>query len=146
MTFDAGSFPQETLPFLPWTEACNLGLRRFDEQHERLAALISHLHSTMIQRRDKPLSLQIFERLILETRRHFDAELDLMEAFGFEDLEAHAAEHALLLEEAQDLSRKYELGQVSALALPTFLRKWLIAHIDGSDRGYVDFFKVHGVQ
>jgi len=99
----------------------------------------------MIIRRDKAVSLQLFERLILETKRHFAAEIDLLEAFGYKDLEAHALEHAQLLEEARELARKYEEGHISALALPEFLKKWLVAHIEGSDRAYASFFREHGI-
>ncbi|WP_005033666.1 bacteriohemerythrin [Holophaga foetida] len=130
---------------MPWSADRLVGIQRFDEQHERLASLITHLHSTMILRRDKPLSLQLFARLILETKRHFAAEMDLMEAFGYPDLEAHAREHAQLILEAEELARQYEEGHISALALPSFLKKWLITHIEESDRAYVDFFKVLGI-
>lgn len=140
---DASS-PTETA-FIAWSEDLCIGIRRFDEEHERLAAFISHLYTTMILRRDKVLSRQIFERLILETRRHFDAEEALMQDLGYPDWQTHVAEHAQLLADAEELARNYDLGHISALALPAFLKKWLLHHIETSDRAYIEFFKANGV-
>jgi len=145
MTFLQDASHADESTFLPWCEANRLGVRRFDEEHARMAALIGHLHATMIVRRDKPLSLKVFERLILETRRHFDGEEALMEELGYPALEAHSAEHARLITEAEEMARNYGLGHISALALPEFLRKWLLHHIDTCDRAYTDFFRTHGI-
>lgn len=130
--------------FLTWSDDYCLGQRRFDQEHERLSAIIAHLHETMIVRRDTAVSLKVFDRLILETRKHFDGEVELMLEYGYPGLEAHALEHSRLLEEAQDLARKYQQGYISALALPSFLKKWLLAHIGGPDRDYVAFLKAKG--
>jgi len=145
MTFEQEILFPDAASFLPWIPTYRVGIRRFDEEHERLAAMVSHLHSTMIVRRDKRLSLQVFARLIQETKRHFEAETALMQDLEYPGLEAHAREHAQLLEEAEHLSSQYNLGHISALALPAFLKKWLIAHIEGPDRAYTAFFRSHGI-
>nr|WP_320131719.1 bacteriohemerythrin [uncultured Holophaga sp.] len=142
MTFDQDS--GSTL-FLIWEDRYRVGQARVDQEHERLAFLIAHLHETMIVRRDKAVSLQLFERLILETRRHFDTEAALMEEFAYPDQEAHLREHGLLLEEASRLAHQYQQGHISALALPGFLKKWLLLHIDGPDRACVAYLKSQGL-
>ena len=131
--------------FFPWVAEYLIGNRRFDEEHQRLGAMVAHLHLTMVVRRDREVAAQVFAKLIQETRRHFSNEEDLLTDLGYPDRETHFSEHSRLLEQLNDYFGKYKDGSVSALFFPAFLKAWLITHIHETDRQYVDFLNVHGL-
>jgi len=110
-----------------------------------MGALIAHLHLTMVVRRDRDVAGQVFAKLILETRKHFTNEENLLTDLGYQDREAHFREHARLLEQLNDYFGKYQDGSVSALFFPAFLKAWLITHIQESDRNYVGFLQAQGL-
>ena len=131
--------------FFPWLAEYLIGNRRFDEEHERMGALIAHLHLTMVVRRDREVAERVFAKLILETRKHFTNEENVLTDLGYQDRDAHFREHSRLLEQLNDYFGKYKDGSVSALFFPAFLKAWLITHIHETDRQYVDFLNVHGL-
>lgn len=124
-------------PFFLWSDTeHSVGVSRFDQDHRRIAELLNHVHKVLVMQRDRTQAVDLMEQLIAETRAHFHREEAALLDAGFPDLEAHQAEHVALLQEALDLVRRFNTGNVSALALPTFLKNWLISHIKGSDRKY----------
>jgi hemerythrin-like metal-binding protein len=137
--------PAGSNTFMPWLPSYAIGIRTFDEEHERLAGYVNHLHLTMVVRRDRGMSVQVFERLILETRKHFAHEEDLMADLAYPEAQEHRLEHVQLLDQLDEFFRLYRNGSMSALGLPVFLKAWLLTHIGEHDRRYVAFFRDHGV-
>ncbi len=109
-----------------------------------MAALINQLHTLMVIKRDRVGADQLTDLLIQATRTHFTSEETLLSDLGYQGLEAHTHEHSNLIDELRDLQRQFKAGTISALAMPTFLRKWLLEHIDSHDRGYVEFLRSKG--
>lgn len=131
-------------PFFDWATAdCSLGLPSMDQDHKRLAERMSEVHA-FIGTRDRVQALQALEALVQETRAHFRAEEDALAEAGYPELESHAAEHAALLHQVDDMLRQFKAGTLSALALPALLKPWLIAHIRNSDRKYAVMLKRKG--
>lgn len=123
--------------FFVWSDAeHSVGVAVFDKEHKRLTGMMSQVHAALLEEHDRVLARQLMEALIQETRTHFTHEEGAMEAAGYPELAAHAAEHATLITQAQDLLRQFRAGGLSALAFPVFLKNWLIPHIQGSDRKY----------
>lgn len=131
-------------PFFLWSDTeHSVGVTRFDLDHRRIAELLNHVHTVLVKQRDRTQAVDLMEQLIAETRAHFHREELALADAGFPDLEAHQEEHGALIMEAQELVRKFKTGNVSALALPTFLKNWLISHIKGSDRKYAACLRRH---
>lgn len=129
--------PQADSTFFSWSDQDHgVGVPAFDQEHQALARKLNQVHEALKHKPDRAKALQIMEEMLQETRAHFVHEEQAMEAAGYADREAHAAEHAALLLEARDLIHQFKGGAISALSLPTFLRKWLIPHIQQSDRKY----------
>lgn len=136
--------PEPNDVFFVWIPAEHtVGVARFDQEHQHLAQLLNHVHSVLVKQRDRTQALKLMEQLISETRSHFHREEIALQDAEFGDFEAHQEEHRALLQEAEDLVRKFKAGNVSALALPTFLKNWLISHIKGSDRKYAACLRRH---
>jgi hemerythrin-like metal-binding protein len=123
--------------FFVWSEADHsVGVKVFDEEHQRLTAMMSQIHDALLEEHDRLRALQLMERLVQETRAHFAHEERSMEEAQYPDLEAHAAEHAALITRAHDMLRQFRMGSVSAMMFPAFLRDWLVPHIQLFDRKY----------
>ncbi len=133
--------------FFVWSDSeHSVGVAIFDEEHKRLTGMMSQVHDALLEERDRVLARQLMENLIQETRTHFTHEEGAMEAAGYADLPAHAAEHAALLIQAEDLLRQFRAGGLSALAFPIFLKNWLIPHIQSSDRKYASILRRQGLR
>ena len=137
--------PVANRPFFPWAPAeLSVGVAAIDKDHKHLADLINQVHAALILERDRAHAAKIMEELLLDIRGHFFRDEQAMEETGYPDMDAHAAEHFLLLKEAKELARQLYAGTLSALVFPTFLRTWFIGHTKGSDRRYGDWKRETG--
>jgi hemerythrin len=131
--------------YFSWTPECDIGIQRFDQEHRQLAGLINQLHTLMVVKRDRAAADQLADQLLKMTRTHFASEEDLLAETEYEELESHRQQHSDLINELRDLHRQFKAGTLSALAMPNFLKKWLMEHIQNSDRRYVPHLKSKGV-
>jgi hemerythrin-like metal-binding protein len=139
--------PQPETPFFAWSDPeHSVGVDIFDQEHKQLAELVTRLHTTLVTNRDRDLARQLLESLIAQTRVHFAHEEAVLETAVYPERTAHFAEHAVLLRELQDLLRQFHAGNLSALALPMFLKNWLIPHIQTSDRKYAGTLRRQGLR
>lgn len=131
--------------YFPWIEAdYTVGLRRFDEEHRRLAELLNQLHVAMVERRDRSLAHELLGRFQKEARIHFESEEAALKETGYPDQEAHFAGHTDLLQELRELEQRYLGGSLSALVMLDFLKNWLVQHIKVSDRKYTAHLRRNG--
>jgi hemerythrin len=143
----AKSEPEPEEPFFAWSsEEHSVGIGVFDQEHERLTLMMSRVHAALLKKQDRSLALRRLESLILETKNHFEHEEGIMGNISYAELEAHAAEHAALLREAAALFQKVQSGNLSALAIPSFLKAWLIPHMRNMDRKYAACMRRHGLR
>ncbi len=139
--------PPADEPFFPWLPGeYSVGVARLDQDHQFLAELLNQMHVALIQKRDRAQAVQLLDRFVQDVRRHFNAEEAALEEAGYPELEAHVAEHQLLLTEAADLLRQFQAGSISGLAFPNFLKHWLIGHIRDSDRKYAACLRRKGLR
>lgn len=96
--------------------------------------------SVAIELKKQTLLEPILNQLFEYARLHFSHEEARMAAVGFPDLESHAAEHHEFFQHVSDLYSRFLEGNPDVVAeLPTFLRAWLVKHIQGTDRNYVPY-------
>ena len=139
------AIPEPETPFFVWSSAEHaIGVTVFDEEHQRLAALMSQVHATLKDKQDRALAQNLMGALIYETWVHFDHEERVMEEVDFHEREAHVAEHAALIQQAKDLLKKVQRGDLNSQAMPDFLVTWLIPHIQITDRKYAACLQRHG--
>lgn len=138
--------PAAPITFFSWTPDLNIGVQQFDLEHQQMGALINQLHTLMVIKRDRVAADQLTDVLIQATRTHFTSEETLLTEVDYPDCEAHFHEHSNLISELRDLQRQFKAGTLSALAMPTFLKKWLLDHIENTDRRYVDHLRSKGIR
>ena len=137
--------PEPEVPFFVWSNAEHaIGVTVVDQEHQRLAALMSQVHDTLRTKEDRALAQNLMGALIYETWVHFDHEEKVMAEVGFHEREAHVAEHAALIQQAKGMLQKVQKGDISSQAMPDFLMTWLIPHIQITDRKYAECLQRHG--
>lgn len=135
------------MPLIEWNEKLSVGVRQFDDDHQKLVLLLNGLFEDSLSGHAKEVIGIVLDELIHYARSHFAAEESLMREYGYPKLEAHEAEHRALIIRVLELREDYLAGaNVSInLDLATFLKNWLVDHILGADRDYGRYLAPRGV-
>ncbi len=136
------------MPLMEWTERLSVGIEQFDQEHKRLVAMVNELFDAVQAGRGKEALGAILDNLIDYTKTHFANEEHFLEKNGYPDLEAHRREHEALTRQVVDIQRKYHSGATAMLSMEvmTFLKNWLVKHIQGSDKTYGGYMNEHGLR
>jgi hemerythrin-like metal-binding protein len=121
---------------MPFTADCIINLEELDAQHRYFIALVERIDTST-----KISGTRERSRLVAEVVRyatfHFACEEALMDAYGYAGAE-HRKEHEALLSRVRDMGQNPDL-KMSALRL--FLYRWLVDHIQLTDRDLADFVR-----
>lgn len=109
-----------------------------DEEHH---ILIYGLQGLVSAEADVDVFLQRAQALIEDTREHFQNEERAMRASAFPEFECHRIEHARLLDEAaaKMSAVSARASQTECAELTSFLRNWLVRHIEREDSRFNAF-------
>lgn len=108
-----------------------------DIQHKRLVELVNRIYDAMREGKGDQAAQQTLEDIVLYVRTHFTAEEALMQQVGYPHLSAHQAKHRALTAKAKELMEGLKAGKmVATVRLATFLKDWLVNHIQHEDRQY----------
>ena len=125
-----------------WDKRIQFDIEAIDRQHRRLVDLINQLHSAMRRRAGQRVLSSILAELADYTKQHFKDEESLMKKHGYEDLDAHRQIHRKLVDQVVEFKQRFESGDATvSMELMTFLKDWLLNHIDKVDRKYVPVLK-----
>ena len=134
------------MAFIEWDERYNVGVARFNEQHQRLVGMINRLDEAMRQGTERKVLLQVLSDLAGYTKTHFAEEERLMEEYKYPALAGHREEHRKLNREVAGLYTSYFTSKNPLTAdMIAFLKTWLYDHIQGTDKQYQQFFGDLGV-
>lgn len=127
------------MDFLKWEREYELGIEDFDAEHRQLVRIINEA-ATAIDLKKETLVEPLLNQLFEYARVHFSHEERRMTEAGYPGIEAHSAEHQVFFQEVSDLYSRFLKGDPGvAVELTTFLRDWLVTHIQGTDRKYVPY-------
>ena len=133
--------------YIEWKPEYSVGIESIDQQHRKLVGLINSLQTAVDYSTGEEFERQALEELVDYTRTHFKYEEGLMEQHGFPDFEAHRAEHERMIAKVNDVMEAYRQDQDNAMKNAiTFLKSWLINHINGTDQQYSEFLIDKGVE
>lgn len=133
--------------YLSWDDSYSVGVEAFDQDHQRLLHLINNFQTAAHYNTGEQFVRQALDELIDYTKTHFAREEALMEEHGFPDVEAHKKQHAEMIAKVGEEVERYQRDpEGSVEALLDFLKKWLIHHIQGTDKEYGPFLNGKGVK
>ena len=119
-----------------WSGKYQVGITKIDQQHKKLVALINALAKKLTDQSDTDALIKVFDDLASYANYHFKSEEGLMQEWEIdaEFSAEHRESHASFVHEvtkARNFARSNP--QHMSTKTLTFLSRWLILHILGSD-------------
>jgi hemerythrin len=134
------------MPGIRWNDRYSVGIKKFDEQHQKLIEILNDLHGAMSSGKSREILGNILADLITYTKTHFANEENLMQLYKFPGYSAHKVIHDTLTQKVVDFQKAYKEGSSSiGVEILGFLNRWLVDHIQGTDKGYTAFLNGKGV-
>jgi hemerythrin len=135
------------MAFINWADSLSVGVKLFDDDHKELVSIANRLHDSITVGSQQVVLVPILRELLNYTIFHFGHEEGMMLQYAYPKYEQHKKEHDALIAKVQDFSDQVKSGKTSiSLSLIAFLKEWLVNHIMGSDKEYVDFFSKKGIK
>jgi len=133
--------------FMPWSNSLSVNIAQLDDQHKKLVAMVNELHRAMKLKKSNSVIGSILDRLADYTVSHFGTEEKLFARYGYPEEKAHVEIHRKLVAQVVDIQKKFKAGEAMvSMELMTFLKDWLVNHIQGTDKKYSSFLRGHGVK
>jgi len=131
--------------FLTWNDRYSVGVAAMDEDHKRLINLINQLQTAALYHTSDAYEQEAFDALIDYTKTHFQREEEMLEKHGYPDLEAHKKQHQAMIDKVSNLVSEYQQNaDVTIDNTISYLKIWLIKHINGTDKEYSGFLNERG--
>ncbi len=123
--------------FFKWSPEYSVKIKTIDDQHRELVNILNRLFVAVSKREGDKVIAGILDALLTYTQTHFALEERLMKEAGYEDIEAHMAEHRKLIGQLDQLCKKHLVEEKAIyFEMLSFLKTWLKEHIQGVDTKY----------
>ena len=124
-----------------WNDSCLLGIPMIDNQHKKFFVILDNLE-TLNQKQEKSEMHSLINELQNYVIYHFKTEEDLMVKSQSPNIDLHIMEHELFRKKVEEFHHSYYNNNEELLnEMISFMRKWLIIHISGTDAEYADSIK-----
>ena len=134
------------MALIDWSPSYSVKVAKFDQQHKKLVDLINQLHDAMKSGQGTTAIGVVLQSLIAYTGTHFSEEIKLMQTHGYPDLAKHQAEHEKFVKQVIEFQQKFQDGgAMLTMSVLSFLKDWLVKHIQGEDKKYGPFLNAKGV-
>jgi hemerythrin len=134
------------MALLTWNDAYSVNVKEMDDQHKKLLEMINLLHDAMKVGQGKDIVGKVLGGLTDYTRRHFTAEENLMKIHGYTGYEEQKKAHDSMVSLVVEMKNKYDSGHVHSQQVITFLKDWLLRHIQGMDQQYGPYLNGKGIK
>ncbi|MCJ7729677.1 MAG: bacteriohemerythrin [Sedimentisphaerales bacterium] len=125
-----------------WKDEYSVGVEKFDRQHRHLFEIINKLIERSAASSDSKLVTEILTEMLKYAKEHFTDEEELMQEYGYPEIELHKKQHAYFIETTAELSINALNNQsMVSREIAEFLRLWWMTHILKIDMKYKEFFK-----
>ncbi len=131
---------------ITWSRSYSVGVSQMDNEHQRLIDIINNLYAAMRSGRSKDAIGTILDELINYTKTHFTHEEKLMQDSNYAGLDEQKRAHAALVNQVVEIQQKYRTGTAMGQEVMTFLKNWLINHIQGLDKQYGPVMNKKGIK
>ncbi len=133
--------------YIKWNNEYCMGISIIDEEHKKLVGIINKAISTK-EHNDNPEEIkEILSEMVVYFDEHFSTEEACMIKFNYPEYQSHRNEHLDFIDKTIASYNKLVRGDYQiAKELLEYLRQWLVNHIQGSDREYMDCFKKNGLK
>jgi hemerythrin len=135
------------MALLEWKNAYRLGIPSVDHEHEELIGLINQLHDDLGNAPPAERVIEFLEEINTKILAHFALEEKVMRGLGYDELDAHKAEHERLLDAIRDIMDRFEAGGYVDLEaeLAPHLKEWFGHHFATKDARLHHFLEEKGI-
>jgi hemerythrin-like metal-binding protein len=132
---------------LEWNDSLLLGIPAFDAEHKSFIRLICRFMDMVERAEHKVLVDSVLDKIVDTFRFHSVDEENLLEAHGYDWLEAHQAEHDRISELLNSLRMEFMVVEASPehVNIARTIGTTITAHIRDHDRHYADFLRQKGI-
>jgi hemerythrin len=135
------------MAFFVWTDKYSVGVQRLDDQHKQLLEMVGTLYDAMKAGRGNEVLGTVFGNLMTYVRTHFAEEEKLLQESGYPGFPEHKLLHEQFTKQALDLTEQFKTGKGSlTVHLASFLKEWIVAHIQGTDQKYMPYLAEKGIR
>jgi hemerythrin len=129
-----------------WNDTLSVGVKELDDQHRGLVQTLNDLHAAMIKGQASQATGELLRKLVDYTRRHFATEEKFLRSANYPAFAAHHAKHIDLTHQVETYVERFESGEATvSVHLLSFLRDWLMNHIQKEDRNYGPWLNQRGI-
>ncbi|MBF0110177.1 MAG: hemerythrin family protein [Magnetococcales bacterium] len=130
---------------LIWDENLLIGIQMPDRDHEQIVFLINRVLDAMAESRPQSELSHILDSLIAFAQEHFRREEELMERYGYPELQPHREVHRFLEKKIMAYKTDFLTGGAEFGLAAELMKDWIVLHIQGVDRKYSRFLLARGV-
>lgn len=134
------------MALIDWSDSYSVKIKEIDNQHAKLVGIINELHTAMKEGKGKETIGKVLDELINYTEVHFKFEESLMGKNNYPELYPHKIQHVELVRQVMEFKKNLIAGNVVlSQEVQSFLKKWLVDHIIGTDKKYTPFLNSKGI-
>ncbi len=132
---------------IKWDDKYSVGISIIDKQHKRLVSIINDATVARQHSNDPKMVLSILEEMSKYAQEHFKTEESYMEEFHYPEYQLHKEEHINFSYKTIAYRNKVISGDIQiANEILEYLIKWLVNHIQVTDKKFVACFKKNGLK
>ena len=125
-----------------WKDEYSVGVEKIDRQHRHLFEIINKLIDHSGTSGDSGLVSETLTEMLNYAKEHFTTEEELMQEYGYPEIEQHKEQHIYFFKTTAELSINALNNQsMVSREIVEFLKLWLTLHILKCDMKYKEFFK-----
>ncbi|GAM10814.1 methyl-accepting chemotaxis protein [Geobacter sp. OR-1] len=136
----------ESGKLINWSNSFSVKVSKMDQEHQRLIDMINNLYISMREGHGNESIGAILDELIEYTKTHFSHEEKLMKESGYPGYEDQKRAHESLIRQVVEIHGKFKSGAALSQEIMTFLKNWLVNHIQGMDKRYGPYLNKKGVK
>ncbi|MDX2151937.1 MAG: bacteriohemerythrin [Bryobacteraceae bacterium] len=123
------------MAFIAWKTDYETALPQVDQEHRKLVDMVNRLHAAMVAGKVKEEIQIVLNDLLAYAGQHFGNEERLMQRSSFPGYAQHKQQHDEFATKVRDFVEQHNRGRSSvSVQLLQFLGKWLVEHIQNSDK------------
>ncbi|MBW1880698.1 MAG: hemerythrin family protein [Deltaproteobacteria bacterium] len=133
---------------ISWVPQLETGIEVIDKQHRRWVEIYNALDAAVQAGREEDALTKALTDLVEYSRYHFRTEEALMERASYdeEEFDLHRREHKVFTDQVVIYQDRATAGfQKLTPQVMAYLRDWLLAHVTGTDRGYITPLREAGI-
>jgi len=132
---------------IEWDDKYSVGISIIDNEHKKLIGIMNKAIAAKQNSNNSEEIIEILNEMNKYTLTHFADEEAYMVKFNYPDYEQHRKEHqGFSIETMAFLDSASEGDCQLACEILEHLKHWIVHHVQGTDRKYVDCFKKHGLK